>query len=106
MIPIQDPRRFAVTQTPVKVDFIIPTNNKMKVKESKNLDNYQDLSRELKKLWTMKVTVILIVVGVLGTVTKNLEKKPDEQMIRGRIETIQTTALLKSAKIFKRVLEI
>ena len=34
------------------------------------------------------------VVGALGTVTKNLEKRLSEPEIRGRIETIQTTALL------------
>ena len=31
---------------------------------------YLDLSRELKKLWNMKVTIVSIVIGALGTVTK------------------------------------
>ena len=31
-----------------------------------------DLVRELKKLWNMKVTIIPIVTGALGTVTKGL----------------------------------
>ena len=35
-------------------------------------DKYLDLVRELKKLWNMKVTAIPIVIGVLGTVTKEL----------------------------------
>ena len=33
---------------------------------------YLDLARELKKMWNMKVTIILIVTGGLGTVTKGL----------------------------------
>ena len=37
-------------------------------------DKYLDLARELKKLWNMKVTFILIVIGVLSTVTKGLNK--------------------------------
>ena len=44
--------------------------------------------------WSMKVRVMLIVVGVL----KNLEKSLRKLEIRGSIETIVITALLKSAR--------
>ena len=48
----------------------------LKLKESekkkKKRDKYKDIARELKKLWNMKVTVILIVIGALGTLTKGL----------------------------------
>ena len=64
-----------------------------------------DLARELKKLWNMKVTVMPIVTGALGTVPNVLEKRPTEVEIRGRIETIQTIAVLKSDKIFTIVLK-
>ena len=37
---------------------------------SENRDKYRDLVRELKNLWNMKVAVIPIVIGALGTVTK------------------------------------
>ena len=33
-----------------------------------------DLASELKKLWNMKVTIILIVIGAFGAVTKGLLK--------------------------------
>ena len=49
--------------------------------------------------------VIPIVVGALETVPINLEKRLGDLEIRGRIETIQTTALLQSARIPRRVLE-
>ena len=39
--------------------------------------------------------VIGIVVGVFGMVSKSVAKKLGELEIRGRIETIQTWALLK-----------
>ena len=54
---------------------------------------YLDLARELKKLWNMRVKVIPIVVGALGAVPINLEKRLEDMEIRGRIETIHTTAL-------------
>ena len=53
----------------------------------------------------MKVKVIPIVVGAHGTVPINLEKRVGDLEIRGRIETIQTTALLQSARILRKVLE-
>ena len=46
-----------------------------------------------------------IVIGALGTVTKGLLKDLDVLEIGGRVETIQTTALLRTARILRRVLE-
>ena len=60
---------------------------------------YTDLARELKKLWNKKVTVIPIVIGTLDTVTKGLVQGVEDLEIRGRMEIIQTTALLRSARI-------
>ena len=42
----------------------------MKMKEIENLNKYLDLARELRKLWNMKETVILIIVGEHGTIPK------------------------------------
>ena len=63
------------------------------------IDKCLDLARELKKLWNMKVKVIPIVVGALGTVPKGLERGLENLEIRGRIDIIQNTALLQSARI-------
>ena len=70
-----------------------------------NKDKYPDLARELKKLWNMKVTVIPIETGALGSVTKRLVQELEGLEMRGRVETIQTAGLLKSARILRRVLE-
>ena len=49
------------------------------MKEREKKDKYLDLARELKKkLWNMKVTIIPIVIGVFGTVTKGLLKRLEE----------------------------
>ena len=85
------------------VDF--PANHRVKMKENEKMDKYLDLARELKKLWNMKVNVIPIVVGALEIVPNSLEKRLENLEIRGRIETIQTTALLQSTRILRRVLE-
>ena len=66
---------------------------------------YLDLARELKKPWNMKVIIIPIVIGAFGAVTKGLLKGLEDLEVGGRVETIQTTALLKTARILRRVLE-
>ena len=57
-----------------------------------------------KKSWIMRMTVIPIVVGMLGTVPKNLVRRLKELKIGERIENIQTTAL-RSARILRQVPE-
>ena len=53
----------------------------------------------------MKVTIVPIVIGALGTITKGLLKGLEDVEIGGRVETIQMTALLRTARIQTRVLE-
>ena len=69
------------------------------------MDKFLDLARELKKLWNMKVTIIPTVIGVFGAVTKRLLKELEDLEVGRRMETIQTTALLGTARILRRVLE-
>ncbi len=52
----------------------------------------------------MNVTIIPIVIGAFGTVTNGLVQGLELE-ITGLVETVQTTALLRSAKILRRVLE-
>ena len=53
----------------------------------------------------MKVTMILIMIGAFATVTKGLLKGLEHFEVGGQEETTQTTALLRTAKIPKKVLE-
>ena len=77
----------------------------MNLKESEKKDKCLDLARELKKLWNMKVTIVPIVIGALGTITKGLLKGLADLIVDGRVEIIQTTALLRTVRILRRVLE-
>ena len=53
----------------------------------------------------MKVTIIPIVIGAFGTVTKGFFKGLEVLEVGGRVETIKTGALLRTARILRRVLE-
>ena len=79
------------------VDFTVPADHIIKLKECEKKDKYLDLARELKKLWNMYVTIIPIVIGAFGTVREGLLKGMEDLEFGGRVETIQTTVLLRRA---------
>ena len=70
------------------VDFAISADHRVKLKESEKNDKYQELARELKKLWNMKVMVIPTVIGALGSVTKGLVHGLEDLEIGGRVKII------------------
>ena len=88
------------------MDFVIPADYKVNQNESEKKHKYLDLAREVeKKLWYTKVTVIPIVIGALGIVTKGLIQELEDLEIRERVDTAQTAALLRSVRILRRVLK-
>ena len=87
------------------IDFAVPADHRIKLKECEKKDKYLDFARELKKKWNMNVTIVPIVIDAFGTVTKGLFKGLENLEVGGRVETIQTTALLKTANLLRRVLE-
>ena len=79
LIPVRRPDLIIINNTKKKrtckiVDFAVPAEHRIKLKECEKKDKYLDLARELKKLWNMQVTIIPIVIGVFGMVTKGLLK--------------------------------
>ena len=85
--------------------FFVSADHRRKLKECEKKDKYFDLAREMKKVWNMQVTIIPFVIGAFGTVTKGLRKGLEDLEVCGRAETIETIALLRTARILRRVLE-
>ena len=87
------------------MDFAVPADHRIKLKDGEKKDKYLDLARELKNLWNIKVAIVPVVIGAFGTVTKVLLKALEDLEVGGRVETIQTTTLLRTVRILRRVLE-
>ena len=47
------------------MDFAVPADHRVKLKEREKRDKYPNFAIEVKKLWNMKMTVIPIVIGAL-----------------------------------------
>ena len=88
------------------LDFAVPADHRIKLKECEKKDKYLVLARELKNLWNMKVTIVPFVIGAFGTITKGLSKGLEDWEVGAWVETIQMTALPRTARILRRVLEI
>ena len=57
------------------VDFAIPHDIRIEQKEKEKVDKYQNLKRELQKLWDMRVKVVPIVIGGIRNTTKRHEQE-------------------------------
>ena len=94
------------TSKEVKViDIAIPGDVRVCEKELEKINKYKLLQDEIARLWNVrKVTVIPIVVGALGAITTRFEKFVMEAGIELRVEHVQKTALLGTARILRLVL--
>ena len=71
------------------VDFAVPADYGIKQKESEKKDKFLALAKKLKKIWSMKVTIIPIEISTFSTLNKGLLKGLEDLDVGGRLETIQ-----------------
>ena len=71
------------------------------INEREKIDKYEDIARELRKLWNLWVTVNLFLFGALGTGLRRVEKGLEALKIREENKTIQITAWLRFTRIMK-----
>ena len=86
----------------IVIDFAVPAvpaDQRVEISQQTKTESYQDLKRELQKLWNVKTSIVPIVIGALGTIPKSLEKHLNELNAKVNISQMQTIGLLKSARI-------
>ena len=88
------------------IDFAYPFDSRIEEREKDKVKGYNDLKRELKKIWDMPVKVIPVVVDALGTTPKKLKQQLNDIGIETRIVKLQKTTILYSARILRHVLEV
>ena len=81
----------------------IPEDSGAREKDAEKIEKYQNLARELSRMWEVKTKVVPIVLGALGTVPLRLKGN-----IKGiGVDTsIQKSALLGSGRTLRKVLEM
>ena len=75
-------------------------------KEKEKIEKYQDLIKELQKIWNVGVNIIPLVVGSVGVILKQFRNRLKKTSIAVEIGQVQKTVLLGKARILRKVLEI
>ena len=89
------------------IDVAIPSDDRVKDKELEKVEKYQLLKDEIAKVWQMrKVIVVPVVIWALGAVSVNFKEYMRRIGVKVRLEVIQKTALLGTAKILRKVLSL
>ena len=94
-------------KTCIIIDIAVPGDKRIEEKEREKIEKYQELKREIGRLWSLKkVQVIPVVVGALGSVSIGFKKWIEKLEISPNITDIQKTVLLGTARILRKVLEM
>ena len=59
------------------IDFAVPGDSRIEEKEKDKIEKYQDLGRELKNIWNVKVKIIPLVIGALCAIAKQFGNRID-----------------------------
>ena len=88
-------------------DAAIPGDCRIREKEIKNIQIYQNLKKELKRLWSLKkVEVLSVIVGALGCISKGFSEWMDTLGIKLNVGMAQKSVLLGTARILRKVLDM
>ena len=89
------------------IDFAVPGDSRIDEKEKDKIEKYQDLGRELQKIWNVKVKSIPLVEGSLGAIPKQFcnRLKQIEGIAVGTAQ-VQKKVLLGTTGILRKALEI
>ena len=53
------------------INFAVPGDSRIEEKERDTIEKYQDLGKELQKVWNVKLKIIPLVLGSLGAIPKD-----------------------------------
>ena len=95
-----------VNSTCKLIDMTVRCDKNVSSKEIEKKSKYKDLEIEIQRMWKMKIEVIPIVIGALGTIKKGMENNIRNVSEAMNIKSLQKTCLLGTAKILRKVLSI
>ena len=90
----------------VIIDVAIPGDCRIHEKKIKKIEKYQNLKKELKRLWSLKkVEVVPVVIGALGCISKGFSGWMETLGIKLDVGMLQKSVLLGTARILRKVLD-
>ena len=94
-------------QKGIIIDIAVPADVRVKEKEKEKVEKYQDLKKEIKRLWKLgNVEIVPVVVGALGSVSAEFETWMGKLGITCNVGVIQKSVLLRTTRILRKLLEM
>jgi len=83
----------------------IPADRNVVQKEAENKLKYKSLCIEIQRMWNLKCTIVPVIIGAIGVVTRSLRKNLEAIPRRHSIDSLQKTAILGTSHIIRKVLQ-
>ena len=66
---------------------------------------YKSLCIEIRRMWNLKCTIIPVIIGATGIVTRSLRKNLETVPGKHSIDSLQKTAIVGISHILRKVLQ-
>ena len=94
-------------QKGIIIDIAVPADARVEEKEKEKVEKYQYLKREIRRLWKLRnVEIVPVVIGDLGSVSAEFDRWMGKLGITCNVGVMQKAALLGTARIMRKVLEM
>ena len=87
------------------IDVAIPADRNVAQKEAEKKLKYNRLCIEIQRTWNLKCTIIPVIIGATGIVTRSLMKNLETVSGRHSVHSLQKTAILGTSHIIRKVLQ-
>ena len=85
----------------------VPVDVRVEKKEKEKVERYNDLKKEIRRLWTLRnLEIVPVVIGAPGIVFSEFDRWMGKLGIIWNVGVTQKIALLGTARILRKVLEI
>ena len=88
----------------ILIDVAISGDSNVIKKEAQKILKYKDLTIEIHRMWNVKTTVIPVIIGATGTISKSFGKYVGNIPGSDEVRELQKTAILGTAHILRKVL--
>ena len=87
------------------IDVAIPGDDRVEEKELEKISKYRDLKIEIERLWEKQATIVSVVIGSLGAISRDLRKHLRTIGLESISQSqLQKTVLLETAYILRKYL--
>ena len=83
----------------------VPADRNVVQKEAEKKLKYKSLYMEIQRMWNLKCTIIPVITGATGIVTRSLRKNLEAVPGIHSIDSLQKTAILGTSHIIRKVLQ-